>query len=89
MTFDHTTLVKNDSNNKMMDIINTECFSIVDQKMVNVRVSNVTSRVQNLVGVPGNTVSVGIGTRLVTMWIPGRKFGQLHLLVFHHTDTHM
>ncbi len=60
MTFDHTTLVKNDSNNKMMDIINTECFSIVDQKIVNVRVSNVTSLVQNLVGVPGNTVSVCI-----------------------------
>jgi hypothetical protein len=60
VTFDHTTLVKNDSNNKMMDIINTECFSIVDQKIVNVRVSNVTSLVQNLVGVPGNTVSVCI-----------------------------
>lgn len=54
-TFNRTTIFKNDSTNKMMDVINTAI---------------------NLVGVPGNAINAGIATRLVTMWIPGSKFGR-------------
>ena len=75
-TFTCDTLFKNDSANKMLDVINTECFTIVAQKIVNVKSSNATSGAINLVGVPDNPVNAGIGTRLVTKWIPDSKFGR-------------
>jgi hypothetical protein len=48
-TFDRSTIFKGNSNNKMMDVINTERFSIVAQKIVNVKVSNDTAGALNLV----------------------------------------
>jgi hypothetical protein len=41
-TFDHTTLFKNQSNNKLMDVINTERFTIVAQKIVTSRADKST-----------------------------------------------
>jgi len=75
-TFDRTTLFKNKSANKMMDVINTERFTIIAQKIVNLRASNGTASAISLTGVPGNSVNAGNATRLVTMWIPGSKFGR-------------
>ena len=56
-----------------MDIINTERFTITDQKIVTVATSNGTSNTINLVGVVDNFVNAGIVSRLVTMWIPCSK----------------
>jgi hypothetical protein len=75
-TFSRDTIFKNDSANKVMDIVNTERFTIIVQKIVNLKPSNGTASSINLTGVPGNTVNSGIATRLVTMWIPGSKFGR-------------
>ncbi len=75
-TFSRDTLFKNDSDNKMMDVINAERFTIVTQKIVNLKTSNGTSSSIGLTGVPGNVVNAGMTTRLVTMWIPGTKFGK-------------
>jgi len=75
-TFDRTTLFKGDSSNKMLDVINTERFTIVAQKIVTVKNSNSTASAINLVGVPSTPANAGIGTRLVSMWIPGSKFGK-------------
>jgi len=75
-TFDRTTLYKGRSDNKLMDVLNTERFSIVAQKIVTLKASNGTSSSIGLTGVPGSIVNAGSATRLVTMWIPGSKFGR-------------
>jgi hypothetical protein len=74
--FDRANLFKGKSPNKMMDVINTERFTIISQKIVNLKASNGTSGSISLTGVPGAVVHVGTATRLVTMWIPGGKFGR-------------
>ena len=73
-TFDRGTLFKGKSANKMLDVLNTERFSIVAQKIVNLKDSNGSTNAIGLTGVPG--VHAGMDTRLVNMWIPGSKFGK-------------
>jgi hypothetical protein len=75
-TFTRETLFKGKSANKMMDVINTERFSIVAQKIVNLKSANGTASAIGLTGIPGNAVNAGTATRLVSMWIPGTKFGR-------------
>lgn len=69
-------LFKNDSNNKMMDVINTERFTIMAQKIFNIDTTNAAPLTVGVNGVPSSGTPAGPGTKLVTMWIPGRKFGR-------------
>lgn len=69
-------LFKNDSNNKMMDIVNTERFTILAQKTFTINASNPAPLTVGLTGVPATATPAGLATKLVTMWIPGRKFGR-------------
>lgn len=77
-TIDRSSLFKGDSNNKMMDIVNTETFSIVWQKVFNVQTSNIAAYTitPNVNGVPSSGTAGGIGTKMISAWIPGRKFGR-------------
>lgn len=75
-TFGRSTIFKGDSDLKIMDVINTERYTIVAQKIVNLKASNGTSSSISLVGVPGAVANAGFATKLVTMWIPGSKFGR-------------
>lgn len=74
------TLFKNDSDNKMLDVVNTERFTIVAQKTFNVYAQGAWAA--NTASVPaGEPQSVGastmgIGSRIIKMWIPGRMFGR-------------
>jgi hypothetical protein len=86
-TFDLTTLFKNQSNNKLMDVINTERFTIVTQKIVTLWVSGVTSSTIGLTDVPGNAVHGGTTTRLVNMWIPGTKFAKSGIIQYENAST--
>lgn len=71
------TLFRNCSDNKMIDLINTERFTIMAQKTFNVTSSNnVASSVTVTTGVPATATVGGIGTRTFNMWIPGVKFGR-------------
>lgn len=78
-TFDRSTIFKNDSDNKMIDQINTERFTIVAQKVFSITGIN---GVANLVGTNGeplissNTAIAAQGTKTIKMWIPGIKFGR-------------
>jgi hypothetical protein len=74
--FDRGTLFKGKSANKMMDVLNTERFSIVAQKIVTLRATNGTGGTIGLTGIPGSQTNAGTATRLVTMWIPDSKFGR-------------
>jgi hypothetical protein len=81
------TLFKNDSNNKMIDVINNERFTIVAQKRFNIvdQGSLGANGVITLTGEPivqGSNNTSGIGSRVVNMWVPGRKLGKYGNLQF-------
>lgn len=76
-SINRNTLFKNDSDNKMIDVINTERFNVIAQKVFTVSVSNAGNSAVNSAGVPVNNASVaGVPSRIVRMWIPGYKFGR-------------
>lgn len=75
-TFDRTTIFKGASGNKMIDMVNTERFSIVAQKVFNVSCTNVAPASVGTTGVPASGTPAGQGTKIFKMWIPGYKFGR-------------
>lgn len=75
-TIDRTTLFKGDANNKMLDVINTERFSIVAQRVFNVQTSNVAVSAINPISGAPSTATAGQASKIVKLWIPGRKFGR-------------
>lgn len=81
-TIDRSTLFKGNCNNKMMDQVNTERFSIVAQKTFTCSASNsgqassASASGQPLTAPTGTaTWFGGQGTKTFQMWIPGNKFG--------------
>lgn len=72
-----TELFKNSSDNKMIDQVNTEKFTIVWQKVMNITTANnAPTIVGATTGQVGGGTPAGIGTRTFKAWIPGRKFGK-------------
>lgn len=79
-TFDRTTIFKNDADNKIIDQVNTERFTIVAQKMFTISYSNYPAAQVGASGIPtavqsSIAMASGIATKTFKMWIPGRKFG--------------
>lgn len=73
------TLFKGLVGNKMIDQLNTERYTVLASKRVTATcVGNSAWTTTNLSGVPrtenGATQIGGVGTKIVSMWIPGRKF---------------
>lgn len=74
-------LYQNNTNNRLIDMINTERYTIVAQKRFTINVSS--SPAASSAGVSGapeetdysGIQNAGMGTRLFKLWIPGRKFG--------------
>jgi len=79
-TITRATLFKECADNKMIDQVNTERYTILGQRIFNVSASNnmaatlVLPPIGN--GVPATGTPAGIATRPFKMWIPGRKFGK-------------
>lgn len=77
-TPDRGTFFKGNCDNKMIDQVNTERYSIVAQKTFTISVSNAMP--PNAAGVNGapnsNTGYGGQGTKVIKIWVPGRKFGR-------------
>lgn len=80
-TIDRSTLFKNLVGNKMIDQYDTERFTVVYQKTLSITTSPAQTATSFSVpsGAPesgnGGTISGGIATKVVSMWVPGRKFG--------------
>lgn len=75
-TFNRSTLFKGNSDNKMIDQINTERYTIIAQKIFNISISNpLPPNTTFLDGTNQHNNSGGIGTKTFKMWIPGYKFG--------------
>jgi len=75
--------------NKMMDRINTERYTIIAQKYVKLRVGNLAAGLlateQGVTGQPsgiflGSQTAVSRPTKMVSMYLPGRKFGRNGIL---------
>jgi len=76
-TLNRTNFYKGAANNKMIDQINTERFTILASKTVRVTTPNVGPATISVTTGLGTTTSIGTGgTRIVTMWVPGKKFGR-------------
>lgn len=76
-TFSRSTIFKGDSDNKMIDQINTERFTIIAQKVFTVSAANVAaSGAEALNGAPLISTAGGQGTKTFKLWIPGTKFGR-------------
>lgn len=86
-TIDRSTLFKGDSNNRMIDQVNTERFKIIAQKIFTINTSNVAPNAVDLYGVPSGGTAAGMGTKLFKMWIPGYKFGRGGLIQFENAST--
>lgn len=71
-TVDRSTLFKNCCDNKMVDQVNTERFSIIGQKVFNCQASN-GGGAPVVNGVPQGFMVAGQCTRTFSMWIPGSK----------------
>lgn len=76
-TVDRSTMFKDITANKMIDQLNTERFTIVAQRVVNVTPTNPAS---SGVRAPANGEPItqatngGVASKIINMWIPGTKF---------------
>lgn len=94
-TLDRSTLFQNKTNNKMIDTINTERYTILFQRRFNMTPSNgmATSLIAPAVpgaGEPlwaGDQARPGTATRIVTAWIPGRKLFRNGILQFENNSN--
>lgn len=76
-TFNRANLFCGACTNKMLDPFNKERFTIISQKFITVSTSNNAPLAVDVVGVPSTTPTpAGIATKMVSMYIPGRKFGK-------------
>lgn len=77
-----TTLYQNNSSNKMIDQVNTERYTVIAQKKFNITAANPHASIANVTdGIPEDVDVAGLAnsgqaTKLINMWIPGRKFGR-------------
>lgn len=82
-----STLFKGDSGNKMIDQINTDRYTILAQKVINVQTSNNAPVTVNIDGSVATGSPAGIGTRTFKLWVPGIKFGKRGNVQFEDAST--
>lgn len=75
-TFDRATLFKGIVDNKLIDQMNSERFTIVASKRMTVNSSNNVANAVGVNGVPSSGTPGGITGRPFSMWVPGSKFGR-------------
>jgi len=82
-TLNRATLFKDQCGNKMIDQINTERFTIVAQKTVNVTAPNLVASTVGATGVPATGTIAGMtGNRIFSMYVPGKRFGRNGNLIY-------
>jgi hypothetical protein len=86
-TFSRATLYKNIVDNKIIDQMNTERFTILATKRITLNTSNAapTSTLPN--GTPSGTTSSGQSGRPFSIWIPGAKFGRQGVIKYEDAST--
>lgn len=87
--FTRADIYKGAAGNKMLDDINTEKYTVVAQKIINVTAPNATANtITGINGVPLTATVSGItGNRIISFWIPGRKFGRNGVITYENGST--
>lgn len=81
-------LFQGNSDNKLIDTVNTEKFTIIWQRRFNVSASNLTANaVQPITGLVTSGTPAGIGVRLFTGWVPGYKLCRQGHLQYENGST--
>lgn len=80
-------LFKGRSDNKMLDGLDTKQWTIMWQKECNVSTVNSAPLTVGLSGVPTTGTPAGNATRIVTAWIPGRRFGRSGVIQYEQGST--
>lgn len=86
-------MFKGASDNKMMDQLNTERFTVVKQQIFTISASNAAaSSVQLVTGaavetLPGGTTFGGIGSKIINWWVPGKAFGRDGIVQYENRST--
>lgn len=76
-SFNRSDIFKGMTENKLIDQINTEKYTVMAQKRFNVSPPNgAPASLSVVTGVPASEVSGITGNKIVKFWIPGRKFGR-------------
>jgi hypothetical protein len=86
-TFNRANLFKNIVDNKIIDQMNTERFTIVASKRMTIDASNAAANAVGATGVPVNGVGGGISGRPFSLWIPGSKFGRNGTIKYEDAST--
>lgn len=90
-TLTRATFFKDNCDNKMIDQINTERYTIVASKKFTISASNAgPGNVEAITGVPRQSTTNPIGgqaTRAVSIWVPGRKFGRNGVVRYENTSS--
>lgn len=81
-TFDRSTIYKGNCDNKIIDQINTERFTVVAEKRFTIKNDTTTTYTLSATGVPNSGFGAGQPTKAWQMWIPGRKFGMFGTLQY-------
>lgn len=91
---DRAKLFKQIAANKMIDQVNTERYTILAQRVCNITSTGSqawTTQTGVLGGVPlsqnGSDVIGAIGTKIVSMWIPGSKFARNGQIIYENSGT--
>lgn len=64
------------TDNKMIDDVDTKFWTILWSKQLTIQTANPAPTGADLTGVPVGNTGSGPGTRVVSAWIPGAKFGR-------------
>ncbi|MEO5351331.1 MAG: hypothetical protein H7836_17065, partial [Magnetococcus sp. YQC-3] len=76
-TLNRANFFKDACSNKMIDQVNTERFTVLASKTVRLTTPNGAPASFNIAsGVPQASTIAQAGTRIISMWIPGRLFGR-------------
>lgn len=87
-TLNRVNFFKDACGNKMIDQINTERFTVLASKSVRVTTpNNAPSAIAALTGLPSGTIQGIGGTKIISMWIPGAKFGRDGLVTYENAST--
>lgn len=91
-TVNRASLFQGKSDNKMLDVVNTERYSIIWQTKFNVTPPNAVATGVVPPGVPGAGQTSGstagiTGNRIINAWIPGRKFGKNGVIRYENSST--
>jgi len=86
-TFDRTSLFKGIVDNKIIDQMNTERFTIVASKRMTINCTNNAPSSLNINGTVSTGNAAGISGRPFSLWIPGKKFGRDGVIKYQDAST--